>query len=548
MGRSLTPIDSAPSAVQGEEVARDLFEAQGFVYSVVRRGGRTFHRQTRRHPQGRVVAQVEREVRFVLGSGSRGLSFLVDWDGYLSQSPISWYAQRRRWDLSPGYESLSAHFERPINPECLFCHANKVEHVPGTESRYRQPTFQGHAIGCERCHGPGERHALQPIAPPQTEPTIVNPRKLDPGLREAVCQQCHLIGMVRIASVDHDLFDYRPGLPLHRFLTVFVPPPGQGQHHQNGDQVEEMYQSRCFRASRGALGCISCHDPHRLPAPQEKAVYYRDRCLECHADQACRVPLATRQAQRPADDCVGCHMPRAPITDIAHTSATIHRILRHPDDGPSPAADGLPPRQESDLIPFHWDILSSEERRQARRDLGVVLGEMKGGKGAARALPLLEEALAARPDDLHARVALGHALGAVHGRETEGLAAFEAALGLEPGWESTLVGAAFLAARVGRPVQSIAYWRRAIAIDPYRAAYHATLAHQLARTGRWPGATHAAREALRINPVNLLARTVLIECAFRAGSPQQAHAELDTLLELDPPEPKALMRWFSSLR
>ena len=44
------------------------------------------------------------------------------------------------------------------------------------------------------------------------------------------------------------------------------------------------------------------------------------------------------------------------------------------------------------------------------------------------ALPLLEKALAARPDDLQARVALGYASGAVPGRESDGLAAFEEAL------------------------------------------------------------------------------------------------------------------------
>jgi len=547
MGRSLTPIDSAPSVVQGDEGARDLFEAQGYVYSVARRGGRTFHLQTRRDRQGRVVAQVEREVRFVLGSGSRGLSFLIDCDGYLFQSPITWYAQKRRWDLSPGYENWTDRFERPINPECLFCHANQVEHVPGTESRYRPPTFRGHAIGCERCHGPGERHLLQPIAPAQTEPTIINPRNLEPALRENVCQQCHLIGKERVAPVDHDLFDYRPGLPLHRFVTVFVRPPGLGDHY-NGDQVEQMYQSRCFRASRGQLGCISCHDPHRLPPPEEKVAYYRGRCLECHSDRGCRVAPATRRAQSPADDCIGCHMPRAPVTDISHTTMTIHSIPRHRDDGASPSVNGPPPFENSDLVPFHRDLMSPEERRGARRDWGVVLGEMKGGRGAARALPLLEEALAARPDDLQAREALGYALGAVRGREADGLAAFEAALRLAPDRESTLIGAALLASRLGRREQSITYCQRAVAVDPWRVFFQATLAHQLARSGQWHEAAQACRDALRVNPINLLARTILIECAFHGGSRQQARAELDTLLEFDPPDREALMRWFASLR
>jgi Tfp pilus assembly protein PilF len=550
MGRSLAPVDLAPKVVGDQEGTWNLFEAQGFEYSAQRRDGRTFHLQTRRDRQGRVIAHAEGEVRYVLGSGSRGLSFLVDRGGYLFQSPITWYAQNGRWDLSPGYENRTERFERPINRECLFCHANQVEHVAGTENRYRPPVFRGHAIGCERCHGPGERHVQEPIAPSQTGPTIINPRKLEPALREDVCQQCHLIGKERVAPADHDLFDFRPGLPLYRFLTVFVQPPEQGHEHRNGDQVEQMYQSQCFRASRGALGCISCHDPHRLPAPEEKIAYYRDRCLECHADRPCRVPSSTRLAQSPANNCIGCHMPREPITDISHVSMTIHSIPRHHDTRQDPLSTlGIPPSFDAtDLVPFHGDRMSPEERKAVRRDLGVVLGEMRGGAGAAKALPLLEEAVSARSDDLRAREVLANLLGTMRGRESEGSAALEAVLSMAPDRESTLVAAALLASRQQRPEQSIAYMQRAIAINPWRSFYHASLAHQLAKSGRWQEAEEACRNALRINPFNVVSRTILIECHFHKGSPQQARIELDTLLEFDPPNREGLLRWFASLR
>ena len=50
----------------------------------------------------------------MLGSGRQGASYLIDRDGFLFQSPISWYAQQRRWDLSPGYQKTNAHFDRVI--------------------------------------------------------------------------------------------------------------------------------------------------------------------------------------------------------------------------------------------------------------------------------------------------------------------------------------------------------------------------------------------------------------------------------------------------
>ena len=93
MGRSLTPVDQSPKVIGDTADDRNRFEAQGFEYSVERRDGRVFHRKTRRDQHGRVIAQADGEIRFTLGSGSRGLSFLIDRDGYLFQSPIAWYAQ-----------------------------------------------------------------------------------------------------------------------------------------------------------------------------------------------------------------------------------------------------------------------------------------------------------------------------------------------------------------------------------------------------------------------------------------------------------------------
>ncbi len=92
-----------------------------------------------------------------------------------------------------------------------------------------------------------------------------------------------------------------------------------------------------------------------------------------------------------------------------------------------------------------------------RRDLGVVLGEMRGGAGASKAVPLLQEAIKARPGDLHAREALATVLGRVRGRANEGLANLEAVLTMAPNRESTLVAAALLADQQQRREESIGY-------------------------------------------------------------------------------------------
>jgi len=550
MGRSLTPIDQAPPEARVEGKERDLFEAQGFVYSAGSRDGRAYHRETRRDASGQVVGEVEGEVRYVLGSGTRAFSYLIDRGGYLFQSPVTRYSQSGRWDLAPGYDGENPHLERAITPACLFCHANRVEHVAGTINRYDPPTFLGQAIGCERCHGPGELHVKDPtgIKAGGAGPAIVNPRKLESTLRDAVCEQCHLLGDSSVTErPGRDLTDYRPGLPLHRFETVFVPAPGSAADHKNSGHVEQMHESRCFQSSQGALGCISCHDPHELPDPAERVAYYRDRCQSCHAEKPCNLAPAVRLARSPQDDCVACHMPRASTSDAPHVATTIHTVPRRPPSTSPTAAASAPSRpDEARPVAFHRKLMTKEDREAARRDLGLTL-HARGDRGAATALPMLAEALKAHPDDVQALEAEGFSLG-VLGRGVEGLAAIERALGLAPDRETALAAAAFLANRAGRPDQAIAFWRRAIAVDPWRSNYHAALAGSLARAGRWSEAADEARAALKLNPASIPARMDLIQCVLRTGSPERAEAEFAILLEFQPPDPDGLRRWFRSLR
>jgi hypothetical protein len=320
MGRSMV----TPKAVL-PEVRGVVFEVNELVYSIDRRGGRLFHQETRKDGSGGVLAKIEAEVRYVIGSGTRGYSFLVERGGSLFQSPIAWYAQKRTWGLPPSYQVNNLHFDRPITQGCLFCHTNQFEPIEG-----KPPVFHGLTIGCERCHGPGELHSQRPEVVGGKDLTIVNPVDLEPkSLRENVCEQCHFQGTDRLEWSERSSFDYRPGLPLEKFLLISSSRFDPYRRHSAVGHVEQMRESECYRASGGDLGCTSCHDPHRLPAPASRVAYYRRHCLECHSDRGCSLSRPARLAQSPDDDCVACHMPRATTTNIAHTALTNHTIPRH---------------------------------------------------------------------------------------------------------------------------------------------------------------------------------------------------------------------------
>jgi predicted CXXCH cytochrome family protein len=524
-------------------------------YTIEHRDGRTYHKATRRGADGTVFAEIEAEVKFALGSGTRGIAYLIERDGFLFQSPIAWFAQEARWDISPGYGEYTAkpNFERPIQPGCLFCHANQFRAVAGTLNRYETPIFQGHAIGCERCHGPGALHARGDGPSNDSESTIVNPANLTPALRDSVCQQCHLQGSFRFTRSGREPLDFRPGLPFHRFWAVYLMKnPEQGKFEAVG-HVEQMESSRCFRASQGELGCISCHDPHRVPAPSAKAAYYRARCLECHEQRGCALPVAERQVRGRGDDCVYCHMPRPAVTNIPHTAATDHRI---PRGGPSAAPES--PRgavghpEDFPLVDYHWGVMSPEDRRDAARDQGMALAlaarilsaSMDVARvPASQAVPLLTAAVRDRPDDVSAGESLGLMLGMLDRRE-EALRAYESVLRVDPGRELALRSAGRVLGRLGRPGAARAALEKTIAVDPWRSDYQLAMATACYHAGDWPAAVAACREAIRLNPELIDARSLLVQCYLRSNEPEKADGEFQVLLRFYPASREVWQQWY----
>ena len=127
------------------------------------------------------------ELKYHVGSNTRGRTFLFEIERFLYQSPINYYAVNDRWDMSPGYSHLVAmELNHPVDPTCLFCHASRVQPpVKGTVNQFAGDAFLQPGVGCERCHGPGSDHVYG-------RGRMVNPAKLAGERRDSVCIQCHL--------------------------------------------------------------------------------------------------------------------------------------------------------------------------------------------------------------------------------------------------------------------------------------------------------------------------------------------------------------------
>ncbi|OYW17795.1 MAG: hypothetical protein B7Z55_11825, partial [Planctomycetales bacterium 12-60-4] len=167
--------------------------------------------------------------------------------------------------------------------------------------------------------------------------TIVHPGRLDRERSEDICMQCHLQTAAVVERPGRSLERFRPGDRLRDYAIHFTRAATPSKMEVAG-HGEQMRLSRCYQQTE-TLTCITCHDPHVVPSVAERFEWYRAKCLACHTESACGLPLETRRSAAGVDDCVGCHMLTTP-TEIPHFAFTHHRIAIHDHAGESPADSG----------------------------------------------------------------------------------------------------------------------------------------------------------------------------------------------------------------
>ncbi len=272
------------------------------------------------------------KIDYIVGSGQHTNSNILSVNGYFYQAPITYYAQKKQWDLAPGFENgNNTRFNRLIEIECMSCHNGYPDFVANSQNKYLSVKM---GIDCERCHGPGSLHVAEKQAgkvdtSKGPDYSIVNPRRLSTELQNNVCQRCHLQG-IAVLNDGKSFFDFRPGMHLSEVMNVFMPQyEGARDKMIMASHVERMKKSDCY-VSSGKMSCITCHDPH-ISVKSTPRSKYLNACQSCHGGIQqihCSEDMKVRVTKK--DDCVTCHMPHNGSIDIPHVAVTDHYIRKRP--------------------------------------------------------------------------------------------------------------------------------------------------------------------------------------------------------------------------
>ena len=351
MGNSMAPANSPSELARVPKLILVVNRKLDRNFEVFRQGSDLYQTEYAADPHGKAIFQQTERLEYVIGGPLTGYTYVIRRGRHLFQAPLSFYDKTQEWDLSPGYSARDVGFTRPITEGCLACHNGQPLGVPNRDGMYQEPPFRfGEcAISCEACHGAGQMHVQELARKPghhsrQVDTSIVNPARLPPRLANDICMNCHQGGHTRVLQPGKDYMDFRPGTALYETVAIFKVPLRPEQRAEanrletlppvRGSLATPLWwknssleMSRCYEESHGQLRCITCHVIHQQPN-NDKVAYYRERCLTCHTNESCKLSLSGRMQHVPANDCVGCHMPKSPVAGIPHSDDTSHRIVR----------------------------------------------------------------------------------------------------------------------------------------------------------------------------------------------------------------------------
>ncbi|HWG21668.1 MAG TPA: multiheme c-type cytochrome [Terracidiphilus sp.] len=307
-------------------------ELNGHTYTVLTKDGKSTYTVS----DG--TSSLTVPIRWILGQHSQ--TWVLEKDGRLYESLVSYFARDQRLAATPGDEKIvpstlteAMGRELPIweARNCLTCHATGFNPEEKLTSQKLTP-----GLNCERCH----EGAAQHMADAQLSIFTSLPKslkKMDAGETATFCGQCH-------RTWDKVVREGWKGPNNVRFTPY------------------RLQNSKCFIAGDRRISCLACHDPHQQI--NHVVAFYDAKCLACHspaaASHSASAPAMSSSASAPAlspsasapalspsasapalppfasvphfkscpvarEKCITCHMPKVELAG-GHAVFTDHQI------------------------------------------------------------------------------------------------------------------------------------------------------------------------------------------------------------------------------
>jgi hypothetical protein len=265
-----------------------------YTYKIERKGNQSLYSVT----DG--TTTVTLPIRWAMGaSSSLGQTYLLEKDGELFESRVSWFRELNGLGETMGYEGhpptdINDAAGRLIHQDeklrCFGCHSTHA-----VEGRKLTVDTLKPGVQCDHCHEGTQEHLAgalsgRPAVPKELSKLI----GLSAEQSSEFCGQCHRT-WEEIAAQPN------PSIANIRF------------------QPYRLTGSKCFDPEDKRISCLACHNPHHDFTGQK--INFDPKCLNCHAGgkpgaKAC--PVAK-------ENCISCHMPKLDLPG-AHYKFTDHRI------------------------------------------------------------------------------------------------------------------------------------------------------------------------------------------------------------------------------
>ncbi len=243
----------------------------------------------------------------VVGSGTKGQSYLMWNNDQLFQLQISYFSPTNSWINSPGAPNQLAP-ARPVVERCLECHTTYAQNLSGSKQGNRfHKTNIVYGIDCQRCHGEVSKHVKYHKQNPADKVSkhIIKHRSLTRQQRLDACALCHS-GLRQ--EVSKNAFGFTIGDALDNFSIPDYDQNSLDDLDVHGNQYGLLKASKCFQKSE-ILDCTTCHNPHKKE--RGNLAQFNTKCISCHTTLANPIKCTgdPNKTKAMGNNCVQCHMP-----------------------------------------------------------------------------------------------------------------------------------------------------------------------------------------------------------------------------------------------